>query len=210
MKGKYKGIVFLQNAWKREPIEPYIEARRFEPKYWDDRDLPRWYMEQFEWPRLYWMYALRNCKTGFMLQHMFPDGATTEETEADWTHHPERFPGAWIDESTPKCGFGKSSVKLKPDLGWMASVIEMIQPEWCVACGTQAGVSLRLVWEGPMLRVPHPAHRFVTKMLYQEAGQQLRDGHVEDMVISQLKDHILISQSGQMDRRIYHNAGVHF
>lgn len=69
----------------------------------------------------------------------------------------------------------------------MSEVLRSQSPQLVLALGRQAGAAMKLVkmdggWDGPILVVPHPAHRLVTNTLYEKAGRLLDtafDGIVE-------------------------------
>lgn len=108
------------------------------------------------WPRPSWLRALARSKTGQRLRLMIDDLDCCEETTPVVTPTP--------------------SGVAPPDPRHIKAVLERRDPEIIVACGKQAEQALTALWFGPMLVVPHPAHRLVTNELYREARRMIAEG----------------------------------
>ena len=171
---KREAIVFLQNAWKRSPIHPWIAETR-EDCDWG-RDTPAWYRDEVDWPRASWLWATSLCRTGKRLRLMYPD-----------LFNSSRGGGVWLDNTTPKCGIGNSGIELPPDPGYIQRVLDMVQPEYVVACGKSACESVGKLWAGPMLFLPHPAYRVATNQLFFVAGIVARRRENKRVAITQAR-----------------------
>lgn len=121
------------------------------------------------WPRPSWLRALERSRSGRRLKILVDDLSVCENT-------------------TPIVGGGPDSV-VPPDREHIRKVLVARKPEVVVACGRQAELALLDIWSGPLLAIPHPAHRLVTNTLYRQARLLLarldtrialrqRDGHV--------------------------------
>ena len=66
--------------------------------------------------------------------------------------------------------------RLPPDLDHVRRVLARHQPAAVMAFGRQAAETLPLVWDGPLLVVPHPAYRLLTDRLYAAAGRIVAEG----------------------------------
>jgi hypothetical protein len=108
------------------------------------------------WPRPSWLRALAASRSGKRLRLLIDDLDLCEET-------------------TPEVAPTPSGV-CPPDYAHIRGVIERRRPRVVVACGKQAESSLLELWPGPLLAVPHPAHRLLTDALYREARAILEGG----------------------------------
>ncbi|MGH9849030.1 MAG: hypothetical protein ACREBD_04155 [Blastocatellia bacterium] len=105
------------------------------------------------WPRPSWLRALERSRSGQRLKLLVDDLSVCENT-------------------TPIVGTTPSSV-VPPDRDHIHSVLAARKPAVIVACGRQAELALLDIWPGPLLAIPHPAHRLVTNALYQQARSML-------------------------------------
>lgn len=107
-----------------------------------------------EWPRGLWLKGLEKSRSGQMLTNL------TDDLSHVWN-------------TTPIAGSSPSS-KLAPDRGYVARMIGLADPRAVVCCGQQAAETVRSVWDGPRLELPHPACRWLKADLYRE-GRRLLD-----------------------------------
>ncbi len=105
------------------------------------------------WPRPSWLRALERSRSGQRLKILVDDLSICENT-------------------TPIVGATPSSV-LPPDRTHIREVLAARTPDVVVTCGRQAELALLDIWSGPLLAIPHPAHRLVTNALYQQARLML-------------------------------------
>ena len=119
------------------------------------------------WPRESWLVALRRSRSGQRLKVMIDDFNACENT-------------------TPIVGATPDSV-IKPDVSHIQSILQERQPNVVVTCGKQAETALMKLWNGPLLSVPHPAHRLLTDMLYREARTLLSTGVAEQIALRQMR-----------------------
>ena len=110
-----------------------------------------------EWPRNSWLYALKKSRSGQRLRILLDDFDVCENT-------------------TPGVGATPDSV-IPPDMAHIHAVLNTRQPRIVVACGKQAEAALLKAWGGPLLAIPHPAHRLLTDTLYRQARAMLTDGY---------------------------------
>lgn len=112
-----------------------------------------------EWPRESWLRALRDSRSGDRLRHL------TAAFEQQAT--------IWYDNTTPRV-VRHARERAKPDRLHVEEVLQKQQPRVVVTCGDQAGRLLSSMWQGHLVRVPHPAHRLLTTLLLAEAGKTVR------------------------------------
>lgn len=105
------------------------------------------------WPRPSWLRALERSRSGRRLKILIDDLSVCENT-------------------TPLVGATPSSV-VPPDREHIRAVLATRKPDVVIACGRQAELALLDIWHGPLLAIPHPAHRLVTNALYQQARLML-------------------------------------
>jgi hypothetical protein len=105
------------------------------------------------WPRPSWLRALERSRSGQRLKIQVDDLSVCENT-------------------TPIVGATPDSV-IPPDKEQICTVLAARKPDIVAACGRQAELALVDVWRGPLLAIPHPAHRLVTNALYQQARSML-------------------------------------
>lgn len=105
------------------------------------------------WPRRSWLAALKRSRSGQRLRLLIDDFDVCENT-------------------TPIVGATPDSV-VPPDMDHIRAILERRSPGVVVACGRQAERALVEAWRGPLLALPHPAHRLVTNGLYEYARQLL-------------------------------------
>jgi hypothetical protein len=125
-----------------------------------------------EWPRPSWLRALEKSRSGQRLRVMIDDFDLCENT-------------------TPIVGATPSSV-IPPDVAHIMEVLKRRQPRIVVACGKQAEKALLELWAGPLLAVPHPAHRLVTDKLYRMARALLVESYQQRIALRQLQDSITV------------------
>lgn len=119
------------------------------------------------WPRKSWLRALARSRSGARLKIL----------SEDWeVYH----------NASPICGANPASVHI-PSAQHISAILESVKPEVVVACGTHAEAALKKLWSGPLLCVPHPAHRVLTNELYQYARQMLDAGFAERYALRQLR-----------------------
>jgi hypothetical protein len=119
------------------------------------------------WPRRSWLRALAASRSGKRLRLLIDDLDLCEET-------------------TPEVAATPSGV-CPPDFDYIRGVIARRQPCAIVACGKQAEAALLELWPGPLLAVPHPAHRLLTDALYREARRLLEAGLTTRIALRQAK-----------------------
>lgn len=120
-----------------------------------------------EWPRESWLRALARSRSGQRLRIMINDLESCQNT-------------------TPCCGATVSS-KLEPDHDHIKMLLAYTHPKAVVACGAQAEKALVELWPGPLLVVPHPAHRLLTNALYRRARTLLTNGLTSRLALRQLR-----------------------
>jgi hypothetical protein len=120
------------------------------------------------WPRQSWLRALDRSRSGKRLKIMIDDLDLCEETTPVVT--------------------AKSSGIAPPDTGHILSRLAARQPSVVVACGKQAELALCKLWTGPMIAVPHPAHRVLTDSLYVQARRGDASVSGEKSVTTGLKE----------------------
>lgn len=125
------------------------------------------------WERQSWLRALEKSRSGQRLKVMIDDFNICHNT-------------------TPIVGATPSSV-IPPDFAHIKSIIQETKPLIIVACGKQAENALKrnFVWNGPLLVVPHPAHRFLTDKLYLNARQYLENDYSGRGALRQGKGQII-------------------
>lgn len=130
-----------------------------------------------EWHRSSWLQALERSRSGQRLKILIDDFGICFNT-------------------TPIVGATPSS-KVPPDEEYIRKVINWKKPLVIIACGKQAEEALMNLWNGALLAIPHPAHRFLTDELYRVAKSYLahnfigrvalrqRNGWVEDVKLGE-------------------------
>lgn len=113
------------------------------------------------WPRDSWLLALKRSRSGQRLHIMIDDYDLCENT-------------------TPQVGRTPNSI-IAPDESHILQILFDRNPRIVIACGKQAEGVLSKLWDGPLLAVPHPAHRLLTDNLYREA-RQLLSGYFTDRI----------------------------
>lgn len=150
--------VFLQNAWLRH-------KRR--GKNQPDLRNALW--------REVWLDLLTWCRSGQRLMVMCGADCFT-------------LPDAWdFTNSTPHFGYGTSAARLPAVPEFIGAELARFNPEVVVCCGVQSSLSVRSLWGGPLLSVPHPASRLLTNALYVRAGDLLRSGFTDRGRLRQLR-----------------------
>ena len=120
-----------------------------------------------EWPRESWLRALARSRSGQRLRIMIDNLDYCQNT-------------------TPICGDTPDS-RLAPDYKYITMLLAYSHPKQVVACGVQAERALRRLWPGPLLAVPHPAHRLLTNALYGRARTLLTCGVTQRLALRQLR-----------------------
>jgi len=123
------------------------------------------------WPRKSWLCALAKSRSGQRLTNLIDDFDLCENT-------------------TLHVGSTASSI-IEPDENHIISVLQERKPDIIIACGIQATKALTLVWNGPLISVPHPAHRLVTNALYHEARAYIETGAFGRVRFRQMKGKII-------------------
>lgn len=119
------------------------------------------------WPRDSWLRALARSRSGQRLRIMLDSLDVCENT-------------------TPQVGPLPESM-CPPDAAYIQQLITQRNPSIIVACGKQAEQALVPLWSGPLLAVPHPAHRVVTNSLYLHARRLLHDQYDARIRLRQCK-----------------------
>jgi hypothetical protein len=109
------------------------------------------------WLRPPWLRTLERSRSGQRLKILVDDLSVCENT-------------------TPIVGATSSSV-VAPDSMHIREVLATWRPDVVIACGRQAELALLDIWSGPLLAIPHPAHRLVTNALYRQAAAPDRRIH---------------------------------
>lgn len=122
------------------------------------------------WPRASWLRALARSRSGQRLRIMLDALDVCENT-------------------TPQVGPLPDSV-CPPDAVHIQHCITQRSPSIIVTCGKQAEHALARLWDGPLLAVPHPAHRLVTNSLYLHARQLLHAQYAARIKLRQCKGFI--------------------
>lgn len=128
------------------------------------------------WPRASWLAALEGSRSGQRLKHLITDFDVCENT-------------------TPLVGATPDSA-LPADARHITSILRRRRPRLVVACGRQAEAALIPLWAGPLLAVPHPAHRLLTNELYAQARALLTPDYEARQALRQLPDQIVIELLG--------------
>lgn len=124
------------------------------------------------WPRKSWLRALASSRSGQRLKLI------TEDWEV-------------FHNAAPICGNKPSSV-IEPDVRHIQTILESTKPDVVVACGKLPEAALRCAWKGPLLCLPHPAHRVLTNDLYIMAAQHLRVGIDRQYALRQERGRVVI------------------
>lgn len=119
------------------------------------------------WPRPSWLFALERSRSGQRLRVLLDDFDCCENT-------------------TPAVGATPDSI-LPPDEIHIRSILTQRNPDVVVTCGRQAEKALLRLWNGPLLSVPHPAHRLLTDALYREARDLLVTGFTGQLALRQMR-----------------------
>ena len=77
-----------------------------------------------------------------------------------------------IFNTTPIAG-AKPNDKLPPDIPYIKRILKK-EPDMVVCCGDQAIHTIKSLWDGPIIGVPHPAHRYLSNNLYKKANGFLK------------------------------------
>lgn len=133
------------------------------------------------WPEHLWLKALANSQTGRRLRVLL-DAA--------------RPSAVFFANATPLVGATADS-EYPPDHAHVAGVIARAVPQVVVACGRSAFAAVRPVWDGPLLAVPHPCSRVLTRALYRAAGRRLATGLSGVVEYRQLRGRHKVHTHGQ-------------
>jgi hypothetical protein len=118
------------------------------------------------WPRDSWLRALETSRSGQRLRILIVDQYhICENTTAAVASHPSGIEA--------------------PDAAHIRRVLSERKPRVVIACGKQAEIALKAIWTGPLLAVPHPAHRLLTDRLYKKARSLLTPHFTERMALRQ-------------------------
>lgn len=71
--------------------------------------------------------------------------------------------------ANPQLGDSADS-EFQPNLQHLRRTIRRVKPDFVLACGLLAEEVCDKVWEGPLLAIPHPAHRLLTNVLLRRAN----------------------------------------
>jgi hypothetical protein len=124
------------------------------------------------WPRDSWLRALETSRSGQRLRILIVDQYhICENTTAAVASHP-------------------SGVEA-PDATHIRRVLTDRKPRVVIACGKQAELALKAIWSGPMLAVPHPAHRLLTDRLYRKARSLLTPHFAGRVALRQARGRVL-------------------
>lgn len=134
------------------------------------------------WPRDSWIRALRLSRSGLRLKHLIDDFNICENT-------------------TPEVGADPSS-KLPPNDPYIKDILQRRNPQLVITCGRQAETALVKLWDGPLLSVPHPAHRLVTNSLYTEGKHLIKAGLNDRIALRQGKGEVIRETLG-FEKGIY-------
>lgn len=120
-----------------------------------------------QWPRRSWLRALATSHTGRRLR-LITDDLTC------------------VHNVSPVCTAEPSGVA-EPDHEHVLAILRSHAPRVVLACGKPAEATLRHLWLGPLLCVPHPAHRVVTNTLYLRARELIVEGVKGQWALRQLR-----------------------
>jgi len=126
---------------------------------------PRWAGRH--WPRQRWLGALRRSHSGRRLSDMLDDLSICWNLTTTVCATPEEIP--------------------EPDVPYIRTIIAQQSPKLIVACGRVAEETLQELWLGPLLVVPHPTYRMLTKQLYREAKHIIEHGFDKRAALRQRK-----------------------
>ena len=124
------------------------------------------------WPRRSWLRALARSRSGTRLRVMIDDLSVCHN-------------------AAPLTGATPNSV-IQPDIAHIRELLRFHDPKVVVACGKHAETALRVSWNGPLLCVPHPSHRYLTNELYARARESLEDGFAEQFALRQLRHGVTV------------------
>lgn len=124
------------------------------------------------WPRRSWLRALETSRSGQRLRVLIDEYHICENTTAVVSAHPSGIEA--------------------PDAAHILRVLSKRKPQIVVACGKQAELALKGIWPGPMLAVPHPAHRLLTDRLYEKARRLLTPQFVGRVALRQARGKVLV------------------
>lgn len=117
------------------------------------------------WPRRSWLRALARSRSGRRLKLITDDLGV-------------------VHNVAPLCA-AKASGITPVDPQHVEAIIESYAPDAVVACGRIAEAALVALWAGPLLCIPHPAHRVVTNELYEFASKILAGGLLDRLALRQ-------------------------
>jgi hypothetical protein len=90
-------------------------------------------------------------------------------------------------ENTPPIVGATPDSVIPPDEAHIAEVLDRRKPDVVIACGKQAETALLKAWPGPLLAIPHPAHRLLTDQLYKQARIMLTGNYKRRSALRQCK-----------------------
>jgi hypothetical protein len=70
----------------------------------------------------------------------------------------------WLDDTTLEIADKASGVK-PPDLDHVRGVLQDRNIKAVLACGKQAGAAIDKLWDGPLVKIPHPAVRVLSNQV---------------------------------------------
>lgn len=96
------------------------------------------------------------------------------------------------ENTTPIVGATPNSV-VPPDSTHILDLLDR-QPSdaLVIACGKQAETALTALWRGPLLVVPHPAHRLLQDDLYRQARSMIAANFAGRAALRQGRNRVLI------------------
>lgn len=102
-----------------------------------------------------WLAELRGSRSGTRLREALPIGAVVRFANASPTM------GRTVDSKTSPCA------------RYLRRRIRDARPDVVLACGRVAEATVCSMWRGPLVAVPHPAHRLLTNDLLHRARELL-------------------------------------
>ena len=112
----------------------------------------------------FWIWALSRCFTGQRLRRILGPDCFDRAMSPRPVH-------ILYANTTPTFAVGESSGRVPPDVEYCRGVLAKWRPHVVLACGKQAEGVIPGLWPGHLLVLPHPAHRFVTNALLEEAAR---------------------------------------
>lgn len=105
--------------------------------------------------------------------------------------------------AAPGIGEGSSS-RLKGCPSHVTKAVERARPDLILACGEVAETTVRTVWSGDMIVMPHPAYRFMTRELLIKVRRELGSWKANHPRLKVTTRVALRQKRGFIQREVFH------